>query len=503
MANRRLYYASGVLKDGRVIVCGGEYSDSSGIFSQDMTNKCEIYDPVLDSWSSIHSPLNWTNVGDACCCVLPDGRFLLGHYADGACAIFDPTTGNWSAAGSKATASDEETWILLNDNTVLTVQCASPYQSEKYVIATNSWHNEGSLPVTLVDTVMSEIGPAIFMYNGKAIYFGAANSGGYGKTALYTLPGSPAGIGTWAAGPNIPQANNQTMVCNDCPASLLPNGKVLFTAANFENNNWGSPVVFFEYDPVSNSIAQAPSPANANVQLYYSRCMLLPTGEVLFSPSSNNVQCYIPDGAPQDAWRPTITGLQSHSILPWITQYFVLEGTQLNGLSQANIYGDDCYSATNYPLVRLEQVGGSNVYYARTSAFSTLGVATGAAIQSCQFTLNGVPDGNYNLFVVANGISSYAYSFSYRRPLKPEILDNIKLEFEYLGKLVAEGDPWKWREWVVDPELREMRQELQQLQSTVNKLSSIIESRELPEVGRPLVKQASTIKKDLKAKQSS
>ena len=39
----------------------------------------------------------------------------------------------------------------------------------------------------------------MLMYNGKVIFFGAANSRGHGKTAIYTLPASPTGTGTWAA----------------------------------------------------------------------------------------------------------------------------------------------------------------------------------------------------------------------------------------------------------------------------------------------------------------
>jgi hypothetical protein len=494
MANRRLYYASGILKDGRLIICGGEYSDASGTYIQDWTNKCEIYDPLADSWSSIPTPLNWTEVGDSTCCVLPDGRFMLGNLNDTTCAIYDPSMNSWSPAASKAVKSDEETWILLNDNTILTIQCWSPYSTEKYNILTDTWQNEGNLPVTIVDTVMQEIGPAMLMYNGKAIFFGAANSSGNGKTVIYTLPSSSSGVGTWTAGKDIPKVNGQTIVCNDCPASLLPNGNVLFTAANFLNNNWGQPVLFFEYDPVANSITQVASPSNNGAQVYLSRLMLLPTGEVLFSPGTNNVQCYVPSGNPADVWRPTVTSLVAHTSLPWLIDYFILGGTQLNGLSQANIYGDDCYCATNYPIVRLQNISTNEIYYARTFNFSTMGVATGNAIQSLYFSIGNIPDGTYDLFVVANGISSFAYNFHLKRPAKPRILDNMKLEFEYFGKLVAEGDPWKWREWVVDPEIREMKAELRRLEQTVRKLSSIIQSRELPEVGKEIAGEASATK---------
>lgn len=398
----RLYYASGVLKDGRVVVCGGEYSDAGND-----TNTCEIYDPVLNTWKDIPSPPAWALVGDASCCVLPDGRFMIGALTNKSCTIYDPEINSWSIAASKTVRSNEETWILLPDSTIITAQCFPPYKSEKYIIASNTWQDEGAIPVPLVNPNMAEIGPAMLLYNGKVIYFGAEKSGGFGKTAIYTLPGTPTDVGTWEAGPNIPKVAGTTMVCNDCPATLLPNGKVLFTAANYQANNWGSPILFFEYDPDTNTIIQAPTPSNNGSVLYTSRLMLLPTGQVLFSPSSNNMQCYTPDGSPQAAWKPVVTSVASHQLGTTSTiDYYILKGTLLNGWSQANTYGDDCYASTNYPLIRLHNTCSDKMYYARSFNFSTMGVATGSSEECCNFSTENIPDGEYELTVIANGISS-------------------------------------------------------------------------------------------------
>jgi hypothetical protein len=489
----RRYYASGVLKDGRVILCGGEQNGSSSGDTPD----CQIYDPVADLWSPISSPtaIGWTTVGDASCCVLPDGRFMIGAlYPSTACAIYNPDTDTWVAAASKATSSNEETWILLPDDTILAVQCWSPYQSEKYIISTDTWKNEGTPPVTLTDPVMHEIGPALLMYNKKVIYFGAANENGHGKTAIYTLPASPGGTGAWVAGPDIPVTNNQIIVCNDCPACLLPNGRVFFTAANFLNNNWGSPTLFFEYDPVANSISQAPTSSN-NVNTgypgnFWSRFMLLPTGQVLYSPSINNIQCYTPDGSPQNAWRPVISSIIPHFSIPLIPDYFVLQGSQLNGLSQGNIYGDDCAPCTNYPIVRLKNTTSHQIYFCRTYDFSTRGVTGGAALQSCHFTVPaGLPNGQYELTVIANGISSLVTSFNYSA-IKSHYVDVVfKREIEIYGKLVAEGDPFR-QDWLIDPAIVEMQAQLNSLTLSVQKLTSLILSRELPEVGKEITERA-------------
>jgi len=98
------------------------------------------------------------------------------------------------------------------------------------------------------------------------------------STVLYTLPSNPMGRGIWSTGPDIPKAGEQTLVSNDCPATLMPNGKVLFTAAPFRRNDWGSPIFFFQYDPISNTIAPLPAPPNSGAQIYWSRLMLLPPG---------------------------------------------------------------------------------------------------------------------------------------------------------------------------------------------------------------------------------
>jgi hypothetical protein len=405
----RRYYASAVTRDGRVIVIGGEQSGDGGD-----SRRGEIYDPLSDSWSPIPSPPGWTQVGDAACCLFPDGRLMIGALLTGLCAIYDPVADSWSPAASQAVRTNEETWILLPDESILTVECFAPYEGQRYSISANAWKSEGLPPVTLVDPVMSEIGPAMLLYNGKVIVLGAADSGGHGKTAIYSPPASPYGTGTWAAGPDIPTAGKEALVCNDCPASLLPNGKVLFASAPYRFNDWGSPIYFFEYDPFTNAIAPAPTPPNNGEQLYWSRLMLLPTGQVLFSPSTDDIQCYTPDGGPSESWRPTISDVLPHCAGSDI-DYYLLRGTQLTGLSQANIYGDDCYPATNYPLVQLRSGLTGEVSYCRTYAFSTMAVATGSLPQSARFDASNIPYGDYELRVIANGISSHEVSFCHRR----------------------------------------------------------------------------------------
>src|SRR5262249_13178270 len=56
----RLYFASNVLRDGRVFVYGGEYSGSG---SQNLTNTGEMYDAVANTWTTIASNLFISSFG--------------------------------------------------------------------------------------------------------------------------------------------------------------------------------------------------------------------------------------------------------------------------------------------------------------------------------------------------------------------------------------------------------------------------------------------------------
>ena len=85
-----LYYYSGVLPDGRVVVVGGEYNSNGKTW----TNIGFMYDPVANTWSSqLTVPYAAGCVGDAQGVILSDGRLIL---ADSVCsrniAVFNPAT---------------------------------------------------------------------------------------------------------------------------------------------------------------------------------------------------------------------------------------------------------------------------------------------------------------------------------------------------------------------------------------------------------------------------
>jgi hypothetical protein len=87
----------------------------------------------------------------------------------------------------------------------------------------------------------------------------------------------------------------------------------------------------------------------------------------------------------------------------------VIKGTQFNGFSQCAMYGDDNQSATNWPLVRITNSTTGKVVYARTHAFSTMGIVTGTKQVSAQFDVpSTIGLGASTIQVVTNGIPSAA-----------------------------------------------------------------------------------------------
>jgi hypothetical protein len=86
---------------------------------------------------------------------------------------------------------------------------------------------------------------------------------------------------------------------------------------------------------------------------------------------------------------------------------YKISGKQFNGLSQAQAFGDELTSVTNYPLVRITNKTSGHVVYAKTHGHSTMGVATGNTIVSTNFDVpSGMETGASTLEVVANGIPS-------------------------------------------------------------------------------------------------
>lgn len=412
MRDTRLWYSSVVLTDGRVLVAGAEYGTGG--------STAEIYDPASGQWTVIPAP--GVALSDSVAKILRDGRVLVGPASGGITRIYDPVTNAWSAGPTPQASANlnEVTWLKLPDDSILTVPTNSQV-SQRLLQTTNLWITDGNVGVNLYSSVGSEIGGALLLPNGKALFLGGDNT-----TALYT-PSGNNNPGSWVQGPNIPNVRNSsgTFVpagAPDAGAAMMVNGRILcaFSPQMFANptpppaNIFPTPTSFAIYDPVANSFAtiNGPTGATVNVPAYQNLMLVLPDGTVLYANWGNQLYTYAPDTAPAPlaAGKPTITGITANS-----NGSYHLTGTKLNGISEGASYGDDAQMDSNYPIVRLTASNG-DVLYARTLFWSSTGVSTGNTPVSTEFTLPGsvfLGGGDtYSLVVVANGISSDPVSFT-------------------------------------------------------------------------------------------
>jgi len=413
----RTYFASAVLADGRVVVCGAEYSDASGTIKEDWNNSCEIYDPAANTWTPFASPVNpgsvpavWEEIGDAPCTVLPNGTLLMGSLDSANVAKLDPSTLTWTAMTPRhgVGTSDEDSWVLMPDRTIAAPSCQNPPTTWVYDITTDLWHQGNNLPVSIID-VVNETGPALLRYDGTAFFLG-----GNEHTAIY----SPAASPKWSNGPDLPDQDGKKIGIVDGPAVLMVNGNVLFGAGQInDKGDWSSPCWFFEFD--GTMFNRTSDPPNNDCPTYGTRLLLLPNGDTLFCrEGDSSFYAYHSETAtPQDSFRPVIQTCPAN-IVPGST--IQISGLQFNGLSQAVAYGDDSQTATNYPLVRIVNKQSGHVRYCRTFNHTTvegsgnvipsMGVATGAAVITTNVVIpEDIELGDSSVFVVANGIPSQPF----------------------------------------------------------------------------------------------
>lgn len=403
-----LYFASAVLADGRIIASGGEYN--AGCNPAD-TNLTDIYNPSTNSWLPLTPPFS-PQVGDASSIVLPNGNVIIANQFGSNMAMTTPSaitctatscTATWTILNpSKADANSEEGWTLLpNTDKFLTVDSQNGTNSEIYDPTANTWSSAGSTVVVIPSSgglpIVPEVGPAILRPDGTIFQAGSS-----GHNAVYTVSSN-----TWTKAPDFPVIGGSQQVVADGPAALLPSGNVLVVASAFFTLSInGSPAHNFEWDGTDLNQISATPPNLPNDGAYQTRLLLLPTGQVLFTDGTSDIEIYTPlSTAPGDSsWRPTISSFPS-SVTVGAT--VTLQGTQLNGLSQANAYGDDAQAATNYPVVRVTNTASGHVHYWKTHDHSTMAVATGSTTVSTSVDVpSGAELGPSTLVVVANGIPS-------------------------------------------------------------------------------------------------
>ena len=129
--------------------------------------------------------------------------------------------------------------------------------------------------------------------------------------------------------------------------------------------------------------------------------LVLPTGQILVG----GAEVYNSTGTYLASWQPVITSVPST-----ITrgQSYLISGVLFNGLSQANAFGDEYQTNTNYPLVRITNIATGHIFYAKTHDHSSMAVASRTPVSTHFDVPPGMETGASTLVVVANGIPSIA-----------------------------------------------------------------------------------------------
>src|SRR5208283_1931417 len=401
-----LYFGSAVLPDGRYIVEGGEYNNGRDAW----TKLGAIYDPVANTWTSVTPPSGWNSIGDSPSVILSNGTYVQSDCCDSGknASMLNPSTLTWTSTGSgKFDIYDEEGLTLLPGGMVLDVDAyVFQYQSngmnyELYNPNTGVWTSQGNTPVQLWDSAANcggsgsasyELGPAVLRPDGT-VYQTGANRCAAGHTAVYTVSSN-----SWVAGPDFPS----NLDIADSPAALLPDGNVLMmTSPGIYNTG----AVFFEWDGTKLNQVSAP-PNGPTDSSYYGHMLVLPTGQILFTDFSTDVEIYTSSGSPYPGLAPS--ALLASVALPR-GKTFTLFGNRFNGASQANAYGDDFQDATNYPIVRITNKSTGQVTYCRTHDHNTMAVGYPGPTYTHVDIPASTPTGASNLEVVANGIASQKY----------------------------------------------------------------------------------------------
>jgi hypothetical protein len=245
----------------------------------------------------------------------------------------------------------------------------------------------------------ADAGPAVVNSSGN-ITAGSKIITNIPTTATFQVFWGVSGLGI-PSGAYITSVDSPTQVHISANATSTVAGDAISWGGTFSN-----PTQLFDFNPATNTISPV-SPAIPDSNLLYegaypTRMLVLPTGQLLFSDSTAQLWIYTPDGVPNPAYRPAISGVAYSG-----GGNFTLTGLRLNGQSAGASYGDDDQMNSNYPIVRMATSTGK-VYYARTSHWSKTGVDGGASSETVNFTLDpAVTPGNYTLVVIGAGIASF------------------------------------------------------------------------------------------------
>ena len=406
-------HSSAVLPDGRVLIEGGEfnYEDFAVVDGNEITLGA-ILDPTTGLWTPVAPPAGWSTIGDGPSTILANGTYVQGNCCTNQAALFDAKTLTWTPVGTgKFGTNQNEGWTLLPNGKVLTVDTyvsnytANGMNSEIFNPTTNKWESAGSTARSTMGSQAAcgdsdpsfQIGPGILRPDGTVFVAGANTCpSSPGKTAIYDT-----WTKTWSPGPTFPG----DLDIATGPAAVEPNGKVLMMASAGIYQHGSQ---FFELDGTTLNPAPA-SPDASEDGSFQGMMLVLPTGQILLTDGTEDVEIYTPSPGYRPEWAPKIgwidTTDQKNVFELSSGQTYKIVGRRFNGVTQGAAYGEQ-QSATNYPLVRITNAATGHVFYCRTHDHSSMAVASDDVVFTWFDVPSDIETGAGKIEVVTNGIPS-------------------------------------------------------------------------------------------------
>jgi Kelch motif len=414
----RLFFGSAVLPNGDVFVVGGQSAtDKSN------SNSAELYNPSTNVWTQLpNDPAS--QVGDVPTEVLPNGTVMVGTPNLDVTEAYNPVTNTWTQ-NSTPIFANVGPWAKLPGGGILSYDnsptSSVQNQAEFYNTAqTNStfWFWEGAgfgnLPNLTGQSQSYVLGPELLLPDGR-VFVGGAN----GLTAFYDST-----TGLWSPGPTLPSVmlngTSTQLAIGNSAGAVMPNGDLLLALSPETNGGTPSgPTYLYEFNPNTNVYTNVTPPAslgfNTSLNSFVENMLVLPTGQVLITNFGGEPIIYTPQGNPDPDWQPSIFDFLNNG-----NGTYTLSGTQLNGPDEGASSGVDGQMAENYPIVRVTDTATGKVYYATTSNWSLVGVATGNLDETVNVVLPAALGNDpYSLVVIADGIASDSFNMpSVNAPLR-------------------------------------------------------------------------------------
>ncbi|MDX2087205.1 MAG: Ig-like domain-containing protein [Kofleriaceae bacterium] len=358
-----------LLPNGKVLVAGGKTINGIGLAS------AELYNPVSRAWSATGS-MTFSHVCHQAT-LLPTGKVMV--TGDNAVEIYDPATGSWSTTGSLATTRNWHSATLLANGKVLVAggyTSGTPTASaELWDPATGVWTSAGTLTTARARHTATVTG------DGSVVFAGGIGASGAPIASIEAYTGSFAFVG------NLASARS------DHTATLLPGGEVVLTGGVGAGGSQLNSVESFDVQN-KRGVALAPmASAHAihTATLLANGKLLITSGITAGGAVTNAVELYDDTGGAPASKTPAISTLET----PNAVEPGPLTVTGTGFFGRGGSGGTRRTSATDYPLVALQPLGGGQRVWLPQSSWTATTVNA---------TVPSLPVGYYFLWVFVEGI---------------------------------------------------------------------------------------------------